>query len=200
MGGENEKSNRTAGVLQIALIVAALAGVTAAVVWPRWRSKVRAENERHAATMTKILSSAEADFRANDRDGNGVNDFWTGDVAGLYKYGLIPREVAEADLRPLVPLVPKPIPYKGYYYIAMQRDESEKPIEDLRQATDKTSGKVHHLSLFGFSAYPADYGVTGRETFIVNQNNTVRWRHTYGQVMDYWPNSAKLRNDWALGD
>jgi len=32
----------------------------------------------------KNMESAEADFRANDRDWNHANDFWTGDVAGLY--------------------------------------------------------------------------------------------------------------------
>ena len=30
------------------------------------------------------MASAEADFRANDRDGNRIQDFWTGDVAQLY--------------------------------------------------------------------------------------------------------------------
>src|SRR5688572_6757800 len=44
----------------------------------------RSDNERNASTTLKTLSSAEADFRANDRDWNHVNDFWTGDVKSLY--------------------------------------------------------------------------------------------------------------------
>jgi type II secretory pathway pseudopilin PulG len=40
--------------------------------------------ERNASTSLKTLSSAEADFRANDRDWNNVNDFWTANVSGLY--------------------------------------------------------------------------------------------------------------------
>src|SRR6185369_7605477 len=40
--------------------------------------------ERNSSTSLKTLSSAEADFRANDRDWNHVNDFWTGNVSGLY--------------------------------------------------------------------------------------------------------------------
>jgi hypothetical protein len=170
------------------------------VIWPQWRARNLAENERNAATIIKTLCSAEADFRANDRDGNGVNDFWTGDLAGLLRFGLISRAVAEADLRPLVPLVRKPVPYHGYYIIAMVTDESETPIEELRQETDKKSGKVHHRTKFGFCAYPVEYGVTGRNTFIVNENNTVFWRHTYGDPMDHWPSHEDQRHDWALGD
>jgi hypothetical protein len=39
---------------------------------------LHASNERPASTMLKSLSSAGADFRANDLDGNHVKDFWTG--------------------------------------------------------------------------------------------------------------------------
>jgi hypothetical protein len=149
--------------------------------------------------MIKMLSSAEADFRANDRDGNGVQDFWTGDVAGLYERGLIEKAVAMADLRPIHPLVPKPIPYHGYYFVVMQRDESETPPEILQVETDKKSGKVHHRSKFGFCAFPAKFGVTGRYTYILNENNTIlRERHN-GDFIDCWPSDEDLRHDWAKG-
>lgn len=41
-------------------------------------------HERCSSASLKTLSVAEADFRANDRDWCSVNDFWTGDVVGLY--------------------------------------------------------------------------------------------------------------------
>jgi hypothetical protein len=170
------------------------------VVYPEWRSKRIARNERIAGTAIKSLTSAEADYRANDRDGNGVNDFWTGDVAGLYRLGLIERGVAEADLRPIHPLVPQPIPFHGYYFLAMKRDESESPPEDLQIDTDKNSGKVHHLTKFGFCAFPEKFGVTGKWSFIVNQNNTVFFERHNGDFLDYWPSDEELRHDWALGD
>src|SRR4051812_8671692 len=47
-------------------------------------SSQRASNARNASASLKTIASAEADFRANDRDGNKVEDFWTGDVSGLY--------------------------------------------------------------------------------------------------------------------
>ena len=40
----------------------------------------RLANERAAATSLKTITTAEADFRSNDRDGNRTMDFWTADV------------------------------------------------------------------------------------------------------------------------
>src|SRR6188508_3146890 len=66
------------------MIVIAIIAIIAAIAIPGLLSSRRASNERTASTSLKTLSSAEADFRANDRDWNHVNDFWTGDVKGLY--------------------------------------------------------------------------------------------------------------------
>src|SRR5258708_732588 len=84
------------------VMVLAVAFVAAIIVFGvlTLRSADRASNERIASTTLKQFTSAEAEFRANDRDRNGVNDFWTGDVSGLYsltvdghELQLIPREV-----------------------------------------------------------------------------------------------------------
>src|SRR5262245_26559596 len=66
------------------MIVIAIIAVIAAIAIPGLLSSQRASNERNASTSLKTLTSAEADFRSNDRDGNHVNDFWTANVAGLY--------------------------------------------------------------------------------------------------------------------
>jgi prepilin-type N-terminal cleavage/methylation domain-containing protein len=66
------------------MIVIAIIAIIAAIAIPGLLSSQRASNERNASTSLKTLTSAEADFRSNDRDGNHVNDFWTGNVAGLY--------------------------------------------------------------------------------------------------------------------
>ena len=187
-------------------LVLLIVGVGAASVgffffWlPAHRARERASNERSASAYLRVLASAEADFRANDRDGNGVQDFWTADVAGLYAYGLIDRGVAEADARPRVPLVPKPIPFHGYYFVAMETDNSEDQDETLREDTDKKSGRVHHPAKFAFCAFPAEYRVTGGNTYIVNEGNTVLWRHTGGEPVFQWPSHEYQRHDWALGD
>ncbi|HUR39420.1 MAG TPA: DUF2950 family protein [Planctomycetota bacterium] len=157
----------------MAILIIALGGLAVSAWWfPRWRAHRRAMNERNASTTLKTLTSAEADFRANDRDGNGVNDFWTGDLEGLYRLGLIERGVAEADSSPLNPLVPQPIPYRGYYYEALRLDNSTTPPTAYAQDTDKTSGKVHNLERFGFVAYPADSG-GGKYYYMINENNSI---------------------------
>jgi len=66
------------------MIVIAIIAVIAAIAIPGLLAAMRGANERSAATSLKTLSTAEADFRANDRDWNHVNDYWTFNVAGLY--------------------------------------------------------------------------------------------------------------------
>ena len=66
------------------IVVGVILLVLAALAVPGYLSSARASNERGASTTLKTFSTAEADFRANDKDWNHVNDFWTADVKGLY--------------------------------------------------------------------------------------------------------------------
>ena len=66
------------------MIVIAIIAIIAAIAIPGLLAAQRASNERNASASLKTLTTAEADFRSNDRDGNLVNDFWTGDVWALY--------------------------------------------------------------------------------------------------------------------
>jgi prepilin-type N-terminal cleavage/methylation domain-containing protein len=75
--------NRGFTLIELMIVIAIIA-IIAAIAIPGLLSSQRASNERNASTSLKTLTSAEADFRANDRDGNKVNDFWTGNVSGLY--------------------------------------------------------------------------------------------------------------------
>ena len=175
-----------------------LGAIIAASVIAGLRASHRASNEHSASTVLHILKSAEADFRTNDRDGNGIVDFWTGDVAGLFRYGLIERSVAEADAHPLVPLVPRPIPKDGYYFVALDRDEPMNPPVEYRQETDKKSGKVHNRSKFGFCAYPAEPGVTGNFIYVVNENNSVFRAAASLPVPTSWFTQEERTTYWTL--
>src|SRR6185295_18834372 len=55
---------------------------------------------------------------------NEPGNYWVGDVTERYRLGMIPREVAEADVAPLVPLVGNPRPYRGYLICAMESGPS----------------------------------------------------------------------------
>src|SRR4029077_13220517 len=77
------KGNKGFTLIELMIVIAIIA-IIAAIAITGLLSSQRASNERSASTSLKTLSTAEADFRANDRDWNHVNDFWTFNVAGLY--------------------------------------------------------------------------------------------------------------------
>jgi hypothetical protein len=173
-------------------------GVAAYMNWSTIRGHNQAENERSATTSLKLLASAQADLRANDRDANGVHDFWTADVTGLYRIGLIDRVLGEADAEPLLPLRPNPVPYKGYYFRALDADDSNPDSGMYRQDTDRNSGRVHNLSKFGFIAFPAEPGVTGKYIYIVNENNSVFRASATIPTPRNWFTDAERSKYWSM--
>lgn len=172
-----------------------------------WRSRERNDNALHAMRALRTISSAQADFRFNDRDGNKVNDFWTWDVAGLHHlegHGsavrLIAQKLADADAAPRVGPCADPVPYHGYYFIALDWDDSVTPRELYAQDTDGKSGKTRNLRRFGYCAYPADPGVSGNAVYIINENNSLfRIRDFKGAVPKWWPGDDELRMRWSRG-
>ena len=183
------------------LIILGIILAICAIAIPGLLSSQRASNERNASTSLKTLSSAEADFRANDRDWNHVNDFWTGDVKGLYTMTsaaekgagnspkdpmirLIEIDVAGADADPtLIPaggenmMLQRPQDaFAGYWYAALILDLTLKDTEEATYKQDTggtpSMGKCHNTSKFGFCAVP-DSDRQGKFVFIVNENNTI---------------------------
>lgn len=181
------------------LAILLVGGITLFLVWyiPDRRRSVRAANERAVFIELKALASLEADVRHQDLDGNGVKDFWTGDLAGLFAIGSLKRELAEADVNPLTPLCPRPVPYRGHYFVALQVDYSTRPPVRYGQDTDQKSGKVHHLERFGFLAYPAERGVTGNYYFMINENNTVVRASATLPLPKDWPTDAEFQQHWC---
>jgi prepilin-type N-terminal cleavage/methylation domain-containing protein len=151
------------------LVVIAVVAIMAAMLVPSMANSNRASNERNASTTVKTLTSAEADFRFNDRDGNHVNDFWTGDVKGLYTLTpakvrgargdlsdppirLIELSAAAADVDAgLVPaggenmalgLFAARNPKSGYWYSALEADLSLKADDPHRLYREDTGGPI----------------------------------------------------------
>jgi type II secretory pathway pseudopilin PulG len=178
------------GFPAILLVVILMAGaitviaIIAAIAIPGLLASQRAANERSAMVGLKNLATAEAIFRTSDSDGNGIEDFWTGDVRSLSTMQvkgrqilLIEPAIARADASPGGPAVP--FPRAGYLFIALKFDQEGKPY-DL--------GKGVNPSRFGFCAYPAN-PTSGRRTFIVNEENRV-WAGAWGgQPLSRWPSN-----------
>jgi len=177
------------------------------------------ENERAAWVALKPMSTAQADFRANDRDGNKVPDFWVADVSGLYRIDtgvplkLIERSAATADAKPCVPLdkegkfpgaagehaskligLEKPSPKAGYWFAAVENYEDGKGAPARYDA-----GNGRNPSRFGICAYPAEHGKTGRLSFIINEMNTVWKKDTGGKPVDVFP-ADPGRSGWTRLD
>jgi type II secretory pathway pseudopilin PulG len=173
----------------------------AAVIVPSFLTSSRGNwHERNSSTSLKTLASAEADFRANDRDWNHVNDFWTADVRGLYtmtsaavpgaspnsttdpSIKLIELSVASADADDVeipaggeylsITNFAVPSAKAGYWYAALRSDLQAGV--SYRQDTGGTPkmGACHHEQKFGFMAFP-DSPSAGKYVFMVNENSTI---------------------------
>jgi type II secretory pathway pseudopilin PulG len=186
-----------------AIVLLIVGSVASAIALPGLLASQRASNERAASMALKTLGAAEADFRANDRDANGVNDFWTGDVSGLYslqvkgrEIRLIERALAEADSCPIRGLCWPRRPRGGYLYAALEADDSMKG-ETYFQDTggNRPMGDVHHREKFGFCAFPESPDA-GKYSFIVNENNTI-FRSSRGGHITRWPDDPLLKSRWS---
>ena len=176
-------SNLTTWIVGIVLVI-----ILAAIAVPGLLSSQRVSNERSASAILKTITSAEADFRGNDRDKNGVQDFWTKDVAGLFDLvpagetepiQLISPHLAKAD-----PTRSGGVPMPGYWFTAMDQDEEGK---DYRQGP----GKDRHPSKFGFRAYPADRS-TGRNEFYINEDNQMFKKSSDLPPLRAWPKKEEV--------
>lgn len=194
------RDSRQAGFTLVEMMtVTAILAVLAAVAIPGVASAARSSNERSVAATLRTLGSAEADFRACDRDGNGVMDYWTADVAGLYSMTsamtrgrldkplrLIEAGVAAADTSPLsagaaggeyrsMTDFAALGPWSGYWFYAMDRDLTTAVPRAYRANTGGSlnMGSVHNMARFAFQAYPDRYKVTGTNLYIFSEEGSV---------------------------
>jgi type II secretory pathway pseudopilin PulG len=199
-------SSRKGFALVHLLVVIGIIAVIAALLVPGMASGRRASNERQASTSLKTISSAEADFRANDRDGNGVNDFWTGDVKGLYTMTCAAVRGAHGDSSdPPIRLIELSVagadadsahlaaggenmalrdftrryPRDGYWYIALLNDRSVTNDPQSRYKQD-TGGSPPmgrcHHHQKFGFAALPDSPRSGKTLIWINENNSLFWR------------------------
>ena len=194
------------------MIVIAIIAIIAAIAIPGLLSSQRASNERNASTSLKTLTSAEADFRANDRDWNHVNDFWTGDVKGLYTMtsaAVIGKTNSTTD--PAIKLIELSVASAdgdgatvaaggencdlttfavfaakaGYWYQALVLDNSLGATAEATYKQD-TGGIPNMASCHNTAKFGfvtyPDSQSAGKYVFMVNENNTIFRSATSGTV------------------
>ncbi len=208
--GKGFRRKGAAGVAAVAAL--AVIGGGAGLLKPS-RSRIAA-NETRAIGVLRSLVSNQAFWMQSDADGNGVRDYWTGDVFGMY--GLrgpkgipvrsIPLDVARADLHPAGPGMRRvagavrimttlrtlyaveppevPVPFEGYFFEALGRDH-----EGIYYAGADGSGR--NPGRFGFRAVPAVYGTTGVNVYMVNEDGVI-----YGRDEERGAEADPPRADW----
>lgn len=150
-------------------------------------------NERGPGTSLKTITSAQADFRANDRDWNHIHDFWRKDIAGLYAVEvdgvaqkLIELSVAAADDSPKTPIEKhaERSPKAGYWFRALLHEDEKPDAPDPER--------------FAACTFPVNSSA-GRWMYIVCEDNRI-WRKDFaGQVPAAYPKNP-LADGWEKVD
>jgi prepilin-type N-terminal cleavage/methylation domain-containing protein len=195
------------------MIVVAIIAVIAALAIPSLLNARIAATETNAIGALKGLVSTEASFMQTEADGNGVKDYWTADVAGLYglsntagqKIRLVDVQFADADdaalniyavgVEPWTAAVNDaggiPVPKAGFLYHVLRTDENGSPYQE---DPDGDGAFYTNKVKFGFEAYADHYGITGRRIFIVNEFGVVygvdggKNAAGKGDFVGAWPN------------
>jgi hypothetical protein len=157
-------------------------------------------NEMVAEFGLQILRNAEETFKNSDSDANGVADFWTRDVAGLYAVKdrsgqavfLIDPATAAADPDGAPRYGLTPAPKNGYFYKMMVSDQDG----ETYQKDDGKSNKTR----YGIVAWPALPGATGRFTFITNESGKTWKKDTLGMPVTRWPGKDPAVDGWTLAE
>ncbi len=134
-------------------------------------------NELVAIDVCRAYVEAQIEYASRDRDGDGVLKYAQrivsspGKKNGLYFEGepenLVPKAFADAAAA-MAAEGKKPVPYHGYYFRVLTAQGPDAPGG---ARTYVVKGQM--IGGFALMAYPAEYGVSGIKTFIVNHRGVV---------------------------
>jgi hypothetical protein len=157
----------------------------------------------------KILFQAEKDFFERDRDGNGIPDYWVGDVAGLrtlldkngFPVELIDMSDAWRDASPMTKDSDKTrfAPLKectGVKQYALQVIPSKADGSAYGEDIDLDGLKCKSRIGFAFCAVPAYYTKNASLTYIIDQTGVVWARDTGGVAIQKFPRDPNAEG-WA---
>jgi len=136
-------------------------------------------NELNAIQVCGAYVEAQREYASTDRERDGIIQYAQKVISDPYRRNGLYWEWAKVRSRVhwarflrrppgrVYKKDEKPIPYHGYYYkILKDRDE-------CAWGAYKYVINGHMVAGFGLLAWPAEYGVSGVMTFVVNQNGMV---------------------------
>ncbi|MFZ0693340.1 MAG: DUF2950 domain-containing protein, partial [Alphaproteobacteria bacterium] len=137
-------------------------------------------NELNTIEVCRAYVDAQREYAAKDRDGSGLPEYAQRFLSSPGKHDGLYWETGPGEAQsPLGPLVArasaegydtsgKHVPYHGYYFKILKQ-----------QGTNARGGGYlyiadgHMIGGFALVAYPAQYGVSGVMTFMVNQDGVI---------------------------
>jgi hypothetical protein len=202
--GESLRGSRLGG----AGIMLGIFNILLGIVIPSiLRARCAADETHPGAAMLGFYAHQEV-FRRTDADGNGAQDYWTADVAGLYALEdangqmlkFLDFSMAKADVKPLREAYSwqppeKAQPKAGYFWRVIERDAEGKPY---RQDNDGDGKSCTNPSKYAVCAFPAEYNKDGIRTFITNESKLVYYKDTGGKPVVQWPGDDPLKQGWVV--
>jgi len=178
------------------MIVVAIIAVIAAIAIPSLLRARQAANETNAGAACKGMAAHQAVWRRTDADGNGVQDYWTADVAAFYamtdgmgnilkyidvaqaKADYAPNPGAAATYTLKYPAgtaggVGNAVPKSGYYYAMLRIDEGGTAYARDTSPRDGLGNPYNNTSDWAMCAFPATYNKSGIRAFIANVEGVV---------------------------
>jgi hypothetical protein len=138
-------------------------------------------NELRTIQVCLNYVEAQQEYASTDREQDGIIQYAQKFASDTYRRNGLYWEVAEGEIpSPLGPGVVKaaaegyrraggkPFPFHGYYYKILKGQGKSAPGGAYNYVING-----HMVAGFALMAYPAQYGVSGIMTFIVNQNGVV---------------------------
>lgn len=159
-------------LIELMIVVAIIAIIAAIAIPSLLRSRMTA-NETAAVGACKAFAEAEEIYHRTDYDGDGILEYCTmisgnfslfENTAGTGDLQLLDRSFALAE-GPRTTATPK----AGYVFTVITRQSFPLPTVVYISGGNMTRG-------YAFSAMPAAYDGTGRNTFMINNAGTIYQR------------------------
>ena len=138
-------------------------------------------NELNAIQVCSAYVEAQQEYASTDREQDGIIQYAQKVWSDPYRRNGLYWEAGEGEIpSPMGPFIAqavgegyakkgdKPIPYYGYYFKILKGQGPNAPGGAYQYVING-----HMVAGFALVAWPAEYGVSGVMTFVVNQNGTV---------------------------
>ncbi len=190
----------------------ALIAIIVAVAFSDYEdAEVRAHQSRAHHPGLRTLATAQADFRHNDRDGDGLTNFWVRDVYGLFAscprgapvhpdhmLKLVDPSLAAADGKPALNAEEVPASlaigrFKPRRYLKEGPGRAYLAPYQIVVMTHDASGRPYddgsgrNFHRYGFCMYPVGARREEESTFIMSETIDVYKKLTRGNPVLRWP-------------